>query len=83
MPWRRRNWSGDESGSSPELAALDQRIAKLEAALPDLSSDVDQGTASAKSGAAAIAFANLREAVSAGALRCGTCRDPSSGSGNW
>jgi len=58
--------SGDDSGPSPELAALDQRIAKLEAALPDLSNTIGQGTASAKSGAAAIAFANLREAVGAG-----------------
>ena len=58
--------SGDESGSSPDLAALHQRIAKLEAALPDLSKTIGQGTASAKSGAAAIAFANLREAVGAG-----------------
>ncbi len=58
--------SGDDSGPSPELAALDQRIAKLEAALPDLSSTIGQGAASAKSGAAAIAFANLREAVGAG-----------------
>lgn len=58
--------SGDASGSSPDLAALDQRIAKLEAALPDLSKTIGQGTANAKSGAAAIAFANLREAVGAG-----------------
>lgn len=58
--------SGDASGSSPDLAALDQRIAKLEAALPDLSKTIGQGTASANSGAAAIAFANLREAVGAG-----------------
>jgi hypothetical protein len=56
----------DESGPSSELAALDQRIAKLEVALPDLSKAIGQGAASAKSGAAAIAFANLREAVNAG-----------------
>jgi hypothetical protein len=56
----------DESGPSPELAAIDHRIAKLEAALPDLSNAIGQGAASAKSGAAAIAFANLNEAVNAG-----------------
>ena len=59
------NLAGDESGPRPELTALDQRIAKLEAALPDLSNAIGQGAASARSGAAAIAFANLREAVGA------------------
>ena len=78
------NLSGDESGSNPELAALDQRIAKLEAALPDLSNTIGQGTASAKSGAAAIAFANLREAVGAGrpyAVELAALTH--SGAGNW
>jgi hypothetical protein len=56
----------DDSDLAPELAALDQRIGKLEAALPALSSAVDRGAATAKSGAAAIAFAHLRDAVSAG-----------------
>jgi hypothetical protein len=60
------NLAGDDSGPSPELTALDQRIATLEAVLPDLSNAIGQGAASAKSGAAAIAFANLREAVGAG-----------------
>jgi hypothetical protein len=60
------NFAVDDSGPGPKVAALDQRIAKLEAALPDLSSAIDRGAASAKSGAAAIAFANLREAVDAG-----------------
>jgi hypothetical protein len=50
----------------PELTALDERIGKLEAALPRLAGAIDRGTASAKSGAAAIAFANLREAVASG-----------------
>lgn len=54
------NLAGDSSDLAPQLTTLDQRIAKLEAALPDLS------TAIAKSGAAAIAFANLRAAVAAG-----------------
>ena len=45
---------------------LDQRIDKLEEALPALSTAIDKSAASAKSGAAAIAFANLRNAVAAG-----------------
>ncbi len=56
----------DQSDLGPELTALDQRIGKLEAALPRLAGAVDRGVASAKSGAAAIAFANLREAVDSG-----------------
>jgi hypothetical protein len=58
--------AGDDSGPGPELTALDQRIATLEAVIPDLANAIGQGAASAKSGAAAIAFANLREAVGAG-----------------
>jgi hypothetical protein len=56
------NLAGDSSDLAPQLTTLDQRIAKLEAALPDLST----AAARAKSGAAAIAFANLRDAVAAG-----------------
>jgi hypothetical protein len=55
-----------EASSGQDVAALDKRIAKLEAALPDLAAAVNQNTASAKSGAVAIAFANLRQAVDAG-----------------
>jgi hypothetical protein len=58
--------AGDTSDLAPQLTTLDQRIAKLEAALPELSTAIDQSAASAKSGAAAIAFANLRNAVTAG-----------------
>lgn len=58
--------AGDSSDLAPQLTTLDQRIAKLEAALPDLSRAIDRSAASAKSGAAAIAFANLRDAVAAG-----------------
>jgi hypothetical protein len=58
--------AGDSSDLAPQLTTLDQRIAKLEAALPDLSRAIDRSALSAKSGAAAIAFANLRDAVAAG-----------------
>jgi hypothetical protein len=60
------NLAGDSSDLAPQLTTLDQRIAKLEAALPDLSNAIDRSAANAKSGAAAIAFANLRDAVNAG-----------------
>jgi hypothetical protein len=60
------NLAGDSSDLAPQLTTLDQRIAKLEAALPDLSTAIDRSAASANSGAAAIAFANLRAAVAAG-----------------
>jgi hypothetical protein len=58
--------AGDTSDLAPQLTTLDRRIAKLEAALPELSTAIDRSSASAKSGAAAIAFANLRNAVAAG-----------------
>jgi hypothetical protein len=58
--------AGDTSDLAPQLTTLDQRIAKLEATLPELSTAIDRSSASAKSGAAAIAFANLRNAVAAG-----------------
>lgn len=60
------NLAGDSSDLAPQFTALDQRIAKLEAVLPDLATAIDRSAASAKSGAAAIAFANLRDAVAAG-----------------
>ncbi|MGH6825488.1 COG4223 family protein [Methyloceanibacter sp.] len=58
--------AGDTSDLAPQLTTLDQRIAKLEAALPELSTAIDRSAANARSGAAAIAFANLRNAVAAG-----------------
>ncbi|HET7851399.1 MAG TPA: mitofilin family membrane protein [Methyloceanibacter sp.] len=58
--------AGDTSDLAPQLTTLDQRIAKLETALPELSTAIGRSAASAKSGAAAIAFANLRNAVAAG-----------------
>jgi hypothetical protein len=60
------NLAGDSSDLAPQLTTLDQRIAKLEAALPDISAAIDRSAAGAKSGAAAIAFTNLRDAVNAG-----------------
>jgi hypothetical protein len=60
------NLAGDSSDLAPQLTALDQRIGKLEEAIPALSTAIDKSAASAKSGAAAIAFANLRNAVAAG-----------------
>ncbi len=52
--------------SQPELAALAERLAKLEAMLPELAGAIDKEAAGAKSAALAIAFANLRAAVSDG-----------------
>jgi len=60
------NLAGDSSDLAPQLTTLDQRIGKLEEAIPALSTAMDKSAASAKSGASAIAFANLREAVGAG-----------------
>jgi hypothetical protein len=56
-----------EAGASPpELAALTDRLAKLETMLPELASAIDKEAAEAKSAALAIAFANLRASVSDG-----------------
>jgi hypothetical protein len=54
------------TGNSPDLAALTERIAKLEASLLEIVSAIDKEQAGAKSAAVAIAFANLRAAVSDG-----------------
>ena len=58
--------TGDGAMSEPQLAALIERIAKLEAVLPELAGTIDKEAAGAKSAALAIAFANLRAAVSDG-----------------
>jgi hypothetical protein len=60
------NLNGDGPDVGPQLAGLGQRIGKLEAALPALSTAIDSSAASAKSGAAALAFGNLRAAVAGG-----------------
>jgi hypothetical protein len=57
--------TGDGAAAGPELAALTERVAKLEATLPDLIAAIGKENDGAKS-AAAIAFANLRAAVSDG-----------------
>jgi hypothetical protein len=49
-----------------ELAALTARIAKIETTLPELAGAIDKDVSGAKSAAVAIAFANLRAAVSDG-----------------
>jgi hypothetical protein len=57
--------TGEGSVAGGDLAALTERLAKLEAALPELVAAVGKENAGAKA-AAAIAFANLRAAVSDG-----------------
>ena len=51
---------------NPSLRALAERLAKLEAMLPELAGTIDKEAAGAKTAALAIAFANLRAAVSDG-----------------
>lgn len=58
--------TADALDLKPEIAALDQRLAKLEAALPGLEEAVGKEGAQAKSAALAIAFANLSASVDAG-----------------
>ena len=58
--------TGDGAAAGPALAALTERLAKLEAALPELAAAIGKENNGAKSAAAAIAFANLRAAVSDG-----------------
>jgi hypothetical protein len=57
---------GDATVSQPELATLIERLNKLEAVLPELAGTIDKEATGAKSAALAIAFANLRAAVSDG-----------------
>jgi hypothetical protein len=58
--------TGELTDLVPGLAALTERIAKLEATLPELAGAIGKDAAGAKSAAIAIAFANLRAAVSEG-----------------
>jgi hypothetical protein len=58
--------TGEAPDLGPELAALSERIAKLETSLPELAGAIGKEMAGAKSAAIAIAFANLRAAVSDG-----------------
>jgi hypothetical protein len=57
---------GGAADAGPELNALSERIAKIESVLPELIGAIGKETADAKSAAAAIAFANLRAALSEG-----------------
>jgi hypothetical protein len=58
--------TGEGADLGPELNQLSDRIAKLEATLPDLVGAIGKEAQGAKSAAVAIAFANLRAAVSDG-----------------
>jgi hypothetical protein len=57
---------GDATVSQPELATITERLNKLEAVLPELAGTIDKEATGAKSASLAIAFANLRAAVSDG-----------------
>jgi hypothetical protein len=54
------------SDLGPELAALTARVAKIESTLPELAGAIDKNASGGKAAAVAIAFANLRAAVSDG-----------------
>jgi len=58
--------AGDSADVQPALAALTERLGKLEATLPEIVSAIDKESAGAKSATVAIAFANLRAAISDG-----------------
>jgi hypothetical protein len=58
--------AGSTSELGPEVSTLSERVAKLEAALPKLAGAVGKDAAGTKSAAVAIAFANLRAAISEG-----------------
>jgi hypothetical protein len=57
---------GEPSDLGPEMAALTARIAKIESTLPELAGAIDKDASGAKAAVIAIAFANLRAAVSDG-----------------
>jgi len=54
------------TGDSNELSDLSAEVSKIEKALPELATAASKGAADTKSAALAIAFANLRAAVSEG-----------------
>lgn len=55
-----------EATSGQDIAALDKRVSKLEGEFTDLNTEVEQNTATARSGAASLAFGDLRQAVDEG-----------------
>lgn len=58
--------TGEASVTSADLAALTERLAKLETALPELAAAIAKDDTATKAAAVAIAFANLRAAVTDG-----------------
>ena len=58
--------SSGDAHLAPEVAGIDQRLAKLESALPALADAAVREAEDTKSATVAIAFANLRAAVSEG-----------------
>jgi hypothetical protein len=58
--------TSDPVDLQPEMAALAERIGKVELVLPDLADAIGKDAAGSKSAAIAIAFANLRASVSEG-----------------
>jgi hypothetical protein len=54
------------TSDNTELSELSQRVGKIEKALPELATAASKGAEDTKSAAVAIAFANLRAAVSEG-----------------
>ena len=58
--------TGDAGALQPEIMTLAERMGKLEAVLPELAEAIEKDAAGARSAALAIAFANLRAAVSDG-----------------
>jgi hypothetical protein len=58
--------SGEAAQLLPEIAVLDERVDKIESALPSLIEALDEDAAETKTATLAIAFANLRAAVDGG-----------------
>ncbi len=58
--------SSGDAHLAPEVAVIDERLAKLESVLPALADAADREARDTKSATVAIAFANLRAAVSEG-----------------
>ncbi|MGH6866669.1 MAG: COG4223 family protein [Methyloceanibacter sp.] len=58
--------AADSATLGPEIAALDERVEKLESMLPDLADAIGKDRAETQAATLAIAFANLRAAVNEG-----------------
>jgi hypothetical protein len=58
--------AGDGAQLGPEVAALDQRLGKIESVLPQIVEELDEDATETKTATLAIAFANLRAAVEDG-----------------